>query len=119
MVQEFETPPRLTIGQRLLKARTERGLTRNLARHCIGYTFDTYDRTEDGTRLPMPVELAAIAFWLANGVERFVEELNDLRIQLDIERSARRSSPDAPSVLPSANGAQVEHAADVTPAVPA
>jgi transcriptional regulator with XRE-family HTH domain len=110
MVQLNET----TIGQRLLNARTERGLTKNLARNILGYTFDTYVATEAGERLPMPVELPAIAYWLAgSSTAGFDGILAELRAQLDTERTERRQPPpDASTVDPGANGAQVVHAAE-------
>jgi hypothetical protein len=98
--QEPEPVPP-TIAARLLQARLDRGLTRNQARHAIGYTFDTYALTEAGSRLPQPIELPSLALWLCGGeggIERFLDTLRTLRNQLAVERGhgAQPIAPVAP-----------------------
>jgi transcriptional regulator with XRE-family HTH domain len=86
--QDTEPKPP-SIAALLLQARQARGLTRNQARHAIGYTFDRYALTESGERLPQPIELPSLALWLVGGeggLDRFLETLRTLRTQLAIER---------------------------------
>lgn len=108
-----------SIASRLTKARISRDLTRNQARLSIGYTFDTYVATETGERLPMPVELPALAIWLQCDLEQ-------LKAQHAIERAARRAQPtteqgapaaDSSPTGPGADGA--DHVGEPTSEVPA
>jgi transcriptional regulator with XRE-family HTH domain len=76
-----------TISARLKTAREARGLTRNQARNALGYSFDTYVATETGERLPMAVELPAIALWLIDGHPQPRHEARGERLRAAIRRS--------------------------------
>lgn len=94
-----------TIAARLRRVRHERGRTRNQVRQAIGYNFDTYAATEDGRRLPQPIELPALALYLAGPGDAFVAELAALSDQLQVERAARRTASYAHTAEPIAPGA--------------
>ncbi len=85
---------------------------RNLAQ--LGIAKQTGWAISSGAFRAGPKSIARIAATL--GVPA-TEVANACDASWNAKRAA--SAPDAPSVPPSANGAQVEHAADVTPAVPA
>ncbi len=74
-----------TIGLRLLATRQELALTRNGAAMVLGYVFDVYAKTEDGRRLPRPIEIPALAQWLGCPAD----ELNKM---LACEYEAKRAA---------------------------
>lgn len=99
-----------TLAARLLACRVKRGLTRNQTAERIGYPFGTYDATEQGARLPQPIEIPALALWLGTPID-------ELREQLAWEHASRppaKRSPAASAVQPGASSEN--HAAEATPA---